>query len=110
MKSVTPAAALMFSGSVIFQILALGIMPMTKGLTQPMYTALWAVIFLIGVGLMARLVGGGADISAVLPLMAAVIPLCMIMIGIFFYGEKASMLKIGLLFSSCLMIGYASSL
>lgn len=101
---------MMFAGSVIFQIVALWIMPLTKGLTQPLYSLYWVVAFLVGVGLLARLVGSGANLSTVLPAMAAVIPLCTIANGILTYKESASMLKVGLLCASCVMVGVASSL
>ena len=42
--------------------------------------------------------------------MAAVVPLCAIALGIIFYDESASALKISLLIMSCLTIGFASSM
>jgi hypothetical protein len=42
--------------------------------------------------------------------MAAVVPLCAIAVGILFYGESASFIKLSLLVSACLVIGFASSI
>lgn len=109
MLGMTTTAVLLFAGSVIFQLIALYLMPMTKGLTSPGYTALWAVTFLIGVGLLARLVHSGVNLSTALPLMAAIVPLCTIAIGVLAYGEAASLLKIGLLVGACALIGIASA-
>jgi len=110
MAGMAPSAIAMFIGSVVFQLIGLWLIPMTKGLTQPLYTLLWAAAMLIGVGFIARLVNSGANMSSVLPLMAAIIPLCTIAMGVFFYGESASAMKIGLLCGSCLLVGVASSL
>ena len=66
------------------------------------------IAFATGLGIMARLINSGINLSALLPFMAAVVPLCAIAVGIIFYGESASALKISLLIMSCLTIGFAS--
>ena len=60
--------------------------------------------------LMARLINSGINLSALLPFMAAAFPLCAEAVGIVFYGESTSAQKISILISSCLTIGFASSM
>jgi hypothetical protein len=59
---------------------------------------------------MARLLNSGINLGILLPFMAAVVPLCAIAVGILFYGESASFIKLSLLVSACLVIGFASSI
>jgi hypothetical protein len=59
---------------------------------------------------MARLLNSGINLGILLPFMAAVVPLCAIAVGILFYGESASFIKLFLLVSACLVIGFASSI
>ncbi len=68
----------------------------------------FGIAFATGLGIMARLINSGINLNALLPSMAAVVPLYAIAVGIIFYGESASALKISLLIMSCLTIGFAS--
>ena len=86
-------------------------MPLTRGLTEVVPTIGFGIAFATGLGIiMARLINSGINLSALLPFMAAVVPLCAIAVGIIFYGESASALKLSLLIMSCLTIGFASSM
>ena len=110
MSTLTPSIIALVATSVICQVIGASLMPLTRGLTEVVPTIGFGIAFATGLGIMARLINSGINLSALLPFMAAVVPLCAIAIGIIFYGESASALKISLLIMSCLTIGFASSM
>ena len=110
MGTLTPSIIALVATSVICQVIGASLMPLTRGLTEIVPTIGFGIAFAIGLGIMARLINSGINLSALLPFMAAVVPLCAIAVGIIFYGEFASALKISLLIMSCLTIGFASSM
>lgn len=110
MTTLTPSIIALVATSVVCQVIGASLMPMTKGLTEIIPTLGFAIAFAIGLGIMARLINSGINLSALLPFMAAVVPLCAIAVGVLVYGEPASALKISLLVFSCLTIGFASSM
>ena len=110
MTTLTPSIIALVATSVVCQVIGASLMPMTKGLTEIIPTLGFAIPFAIGLGIMARLINSGINLSALLPFMAAVVPLCAIAVGVLVYGESASALKISLLVFSCLTIGFASSM
>ena len=110
MATLTPSIIALVATSVVCQVIGASLMPMTKGLTEIIPTLGFAIAFAIGLSIMARLVNSGINLSALLPFMAAVVPLCAIAVGVLVYGESASALKISLLIVSCLTIGFASSM
>ncbi len=65
-------------------------MPLTRGLTEVVPTIGFGIAFAIGLGIMARLINSGINLTALLPFMAAVVPLCAVAVGIIFHGESAS--------------------
>jgi multidrug transporter EmrE-like cation transporter len=107
MTTLTPSIIALVATSVVCQVIGASLMPMTKGLTEIIPTLGFAIAFAIGLGIMARLINNGINLSALLPFM---VPLCAIAVGVFVYGESASALKISLLIFSCLTIGFASSM
>ncbi len=110
MVTLTPSIIALVATSVVCQVIGASLMPMTKGLTEIIPTLGFGIAFAIGLGIMARLIYSGINLSALLPFMAAVVPLCAIAVGVLVYGESASALKISLLVFSCLTIGFASSM
>ena len=100
----------MLAASVVFQVIGLSLMPLTKGLTELVPSIGCGIAFLAGLGLMARLLNSGINLGILLPFMAAIVPLCAIAVGIIFYGESASLTKLSLLVSACLVVGFASSI
>ena len=110
MITLTPTIIMMLAASVAFQVIGLSLMPLTKGVTQLLPSVACCLAFLAGLGLMARLLNSGINLGILLPFMAAVVPLCAIAVGILFYGESASFIKLSLLVSACLVIGFASSI
>ena len=90
------------------QWVAVALLPRTQGFTNIIPTIGCAACFVFSAWGIARLSEGGADLSIVIPLIAAIIPLGAIAIGILVYGETASLLRISLLVSACGLIGLAS--
>lgn len=104
----TPSVIIMLLASTVTQVAAALLMPATRGLT-----ALWPTIgmflgFGVGIGLLARVVGSGVNLSIAIPLVATALPLSSILFGVAFLGEGGSPLKILLLVSACGMVLVAS--
>ena len=110
MITLTPTIIAMLAASVVFQVIGLSLMPLTKGLTELVPSIGCGIAFLAGLGLMARLLNSGINLGILLPFMAAIVLLCAIAVGIIFYGESASLTKLSLLVSACLVVGFASSI
>ncbi len=91
------------------QIIGVSLLIRTRGFTQLGWTAATVVVLIASFWSLAWLLMNGAKLNILLPLLAATVPLASIMIGIFFYGEPASLLKIGLLITACALIGVASA-
>ena len=110
MSTLTPSIIALVATSVICQVIGASLMPLTRWLAEVVPTIGSGIALATGLGIMARLINSGINLSALLPFMAAVVPLCAIAVGIIFYGESAPALKISLLIMSCLTIGFASSM
>lgn len=108
MSIFTPAVIITLLLSTATQVAGALLIPQTKGLT-----ALWPTVgmflgFGIGIGLLARVVHSGVNLSIALPLVAAALPLSSILVGAAFLGESASPLRILLLVSACALVLVAS--
>jgi multidrug transporter EmrE-like cation transporter len=99
----------MFAASVGFQLLAMTLLPRTRGFTVLLPTLGCAVFFVAGIWLIARMYASGAKLGIMSPLLAAVIPLGVIAIGVLLYNESASPLRITLLLAACGLIGAAAA-
>jgi quaternary ammonium compound-resistance protein SugE len=108
MSAISPAIALMVILSGALQIFAMSMLPMTRGLTEPLPTIGVAAGFLAGIGIMARITHAGINLSLLIPILAAVVPTGAILVGIFFYGEPASTAKICVLVGACMLIGLSN--
>ncbi len=89
---------------------AISILPKTEGFSRLSPTLLCIAGFIVTAWSLARLIGAGLELSVLMPLAAAVIPLAAIGVGVFLYGEAASLPKIGLLVLACGLIGVAAKL
>jgi multidrug transporter EmrE-like cation transporter len=92
------------------QLVGVALLPRTAGFTNPLPTAGCCLFFLLGVYGLAELARRGVQLGILIPIMTGIIPLTSIVIGMVFYGESASALKLGLLISACVLVGYASSI
>ena len=99
----------LFVGSAALQVIAVALLPRTRGFTQPLPTVACAVLFVLGIWMVARLYEGGAKLGIISPLLAAVIPLAVVVVGIFAYGESASPLRVLLLVGACALVGAAAA-
>jgi hypothetical protein len=108
MSSIPARVYVLFVVSVGFQLAAMFILPRTRGFTAPLPTLACAVLFVCGIGAVARMYVSGAKLGIMSPLLAAVIPLGVIAIGILAYNESASSLRIALLLGACGLIGAAA--
>lgn len=110
MTSLSPAIISGFAVTVVGQILALALLPATRGFTAIGPTILCVALFVASLGVSARLVHGGVELSALTPIATVAIQLVVLAIGILVYGEAASGMKIGLLLCAAVMIGFATRL
>ena len=99
-----------FLVSVALQILTMSLLPLSKG-----YTVWWPTLCVIAtiniaIWLFARIIANGAQLSILIPLSGTIIPLCVIAVAVFVYGEPAPILKILLLVAASILIGIASGL
>jgi small multidrug resistance pump len=99
-----------FVASIVFQVLALGRLPMTQGFTNVAQTLVCLLVFSIGIGLLARIIVSGVPLSILIPLSAAAVPLALVIVGMVVYQEPASPARFGLLVLACGIIGVASKL
>lgn len=108
MPASAPLTIFQFIVAVAANIAALGLLPATQGFTRPLPTLGCLALFVVNLWLISRLIEGGAGLSLLMPLLAAVIPLSTMAMGIMIYGESASPMRIGLLIVACLLAGAAS--
>src|SRR5579863_4729730 len=109
MLSIPLRIYLLFAASVAFQLLAMVLLPRTRGFTAPLPTLGCAALFVCGIWMIARMYQSGAKLGIMSPLLAAIIPLGVIAVGIFLYHESASPLRITLLVAACGLIGAAAA-
>ncbi|MDR1717025.1 MAG: hypothetical protein LBS20_14415 [Prevotella sp.] len=110
MASISSVIIFMFVGSIIVQIIGQAMWPLTKGFTKVLPTIIVCVAQIIGLWLFNRVIVSGVELSLLVPFAAATFPLVLVLIGIFIYKEKASLLKIFTLIGACVLIAVANFL
>ena len=110
MTTLSPSIIAGFAVTVLGQIAALALLPATRG-----FTALWPTVgcilcFVFSLGVSARLVHSGVELSSLTPIATVAIQIFILFIGIAIYGDSASPIKIGLLLCAAVMIGAATRL
>ena len=100
----------LFLIATMFSLGATAIWPRTQGFTRPIPTALSILMQVICLVLMNRIVDSGVELSFLVLLNGAFSPLVMIFVGVFLYKEKASVWKIAVLLTACVLIGFANFL
>jgi small multidrug resistance pump len=108
MSMFSPSVIIMLLVSIATQVTGAILIPYTKGLTAPLPTIGMFLGFGVGIGLLARLVGIGVNLSIALPLVASAMPLSAILFGVAVLGESASFLKILFLVGACGLVLAAS--
>lgn len=110
MPSLNPAIVGAFVASALLQVFAFSILPLTQGFTRIVPTALVLVAIATAIGLLAWLMRVGANLSLLMPLLSATVPLALIAVGVLVYGESASFQKIAVLVTAAGLVGFASTL
>ncbi len=109
MGSITTLKIIQFLVAVFANIGALSLLPMTAGFSKPGPTIGCIALFVLNLFMLARLVHTGTGLSILIPLMTGLIPLSMIAVGIFFYGETSSLLRVSLLVAACFLAAAAAT-
>jgi multidrug transporter EmrE-like cation transporter len=108
MPPLSPTLIGTFFVSITLQAATLSLLPITQGFSRPLPTIALIVLFVAGIGLLARIIATGVPLSILLPVSAAVVPLAVLAVGVTFYGEPASLLRVALLIVACGLIEVAS--
>lgn len=108
MESIPGSTILLFFGATIFQLLGASLIPATNGMTRPLPMCAVALCYAVGVTLMARLINSGVGLSMVIPLITLAITIGAIAVGVTFYGESASAIKLLMLGLATIFISIAS--
>jgi multidrug transporter EmrE-like cation transporter len=95
---------------VITQIGGSSMLAKTDGFRSPVWTAACLATYFFSFWAMAAVIRQGMPLSLLIPLMTAVIPLAVICIGVFAFGEAASFTKIAVLGAACVAVGLASAM
>jgi multidrug transporter EmrE-like cation transporter len=104
------ATLITFFASIVMQVAALALLPLTEGFSRLLPTAGCMLAFLIGIGLLARIVASGVQLSILIPLSAAAVPIAIMLVGVLFYDEPSSLPRLATLLVACGLIGFASTL
>ena len=110
MAAFTPSIFAMLFVVIAFQVLGAYLLPLTKGFTEPVPAIISSLAYFIGLPLIARMLQSGVNLSIIMPMIAAIVPLATIAIGVLAYGEAASLARISALVAACLLVGLASAL
>lgn len=110
MANISINVVFMFLVSVASQVFAIYLLPLTRGATAPLPTLSVMGLFCIFAVILSKLLNYGMNLSLVIPLISAAIPLGAILVAIFVYGEPASFAKVASLLVACGLIGLANLL
>ena len=86
----------------------IAVLPRTDGFTKLGPTILCVCAFIMTTWSLAKLIQSGLQLSILMPVAAAVVPLAAIGVGVLTYGESASLSKIGLLIVACVLVRIAA--
>jgi quaternary ammonium compound-resistance protein SugE len=102
-------AVLMVAFVVVTQVGGSTMLVKTNGFRELGWTLACLATYLVSLYVLAETIRQGMALSLVMPILAALVPLATIGVAVFFLGEQASWLRIGLLSASCLLIGAAAT-
>jgi surface polysaccharide O-acyltransferase-like enzyme len=103
----TATTILTFIATVVLQIAALTLLPMTKAFTKPLATLACLAALFLAMYLFARMIASGVQFAVLIPLNAAAVPMCSLILGALFMGQGASPLKFMTLVVACALVGLA---
>lgn len=101
---------LLFSTSIVLQIVFIRMLPLSGGYTKVIPTLAALAAINAAMWIFARLIAGGAQLSILIPASATLTPLAAVIIGVVLQGEPASPYKIAALVGGCLLVGVASKI
>ena len=101
---------LIFFISAALQVLSLSVLPLTHGFSRAVPAIVVSVSYIVALGLLARLIQAGVNLSILLPFLGAAVPLIIIAVGVVIYGDSASPAKLAVLIFASGLIGFASTL
>lgn len=110
MPGITIPNLIFYGVFVALQIVMFSFLPATRGYTNLIPTLICLASANLANFLFSRILVGGSQLSFLVPLTAALVPLSVVAVAIFFYGEPAPPLKLVLLVIACGMIGVASAI
>jgi multidrug transporter EmrE-like cation transporter len=99
----------MFTTSVAAQLVAISLLPQTRGFTNLLPTIACGAAFLVGIGMVAKMVHSGLPVGILMPLLAAIVPLGGIVIGVLLFGEPTTVARMSLLVFACVLVGAAAA-
>lgn len=100
---------LLFVAIIVTQIMGGTMLPKTDAFRDIPWTTACLGTYILSFWMMALAISRGVPLSMMLPIMAALVPLAMVGIGVWLYGEPASFAKIAWLIGACGAIGIASA-
>jgi hypothetical protein len=80
---------LTFVASVVLQVAALTLLPITKAFTKPLATLVCLAALFCAMYLFARMIASGVQFAVLIPLNAVAVPMCSIILGALFLGQSA---------------------
>jgi quaternary ammonium compound-resistance protein SugE len=104
------ASVALFLFLLVTQILAVSLLPRTAAFTNLYWTVACLSVYAVSLWSLAYMLHAGMPLSLLIPILSALVPLAAIAVGLIFYKEAASVLRIVLLCMACGIIGLASSL
>lgn len=110
MPAISLGTLAIFGASMVLQLLMIAMLPLSRGYTKPIATLLTIASMNLAIYLFALLIQRGVQLSVLLPISSALIPIGAIALGVFVFGEPAPWLKIILLVSASILVGVASGL
>jgi multidrug transporter EmrE-like cation transporter len=110
MAGISLTVALMVLAAITAQVFALFLLPLTRGMTELLPSLGTIVGFLVSMVLMARIIHAGVNLSLLMPILAATVPLAGIALGMLYFGEAASLAKVAALIVACVLVGVANLL
>lgn len=99
-----------FAALIACQVLAISLLPKTDAFADVNWTALCIGVNIVSIWMMSFIVKSGISLSIMIPIMAALVPLAIILVDLLIYKQVASVLKIFMLCGACMIIGVASAL
>ncbi len=101
---------LLFAAIIATQIIGGIFLPRTNAFRHVGWTVLCVGTYIISFWCMSVSISRGLPLSMLMPILAATVPLALVIVGVVIYREPASLQKIAVLGAACIAIGFASTM